>query len=267
MSLGDEQAFPHSVFSCVAVYVAGAVAGTVAPCTNALHITTLCDDIVSHGRGDEVLALQVVELLLRPPPLLRAARRSGCDQTNAGKLVSSAVAVASERDDWRIKLPAVVNGMRLPNVPMSHQIRATELGNECSDKDSALIFGDVPGPAPSSAPEPESEPTGADANAAALGGLRALHIAAVEGRCSVVQALIAAKAELNARLEPTNESAFNLAVAAGHADVARVLEAAGCDTKFASWPIKHHQHGSAVEAANQSTELLGQTEATVEDSK
>ena len=237
-----------------AATVAGA---TAAAATNPLHNASLCGEIVLHDRGDEVLALQVVELLLRPPPLLPAALCSARDHSPADTLVSGRIAVASQHDDWRRRLPAIDNGMRLPSSPTSHQTKRKDLDNEYGEKEAALTFGDVD-LVPAPAPEVESESTGADPNGAALGGLRALHIAAVEGRCSVVQALLAASAEVDARLEPTNESAYNLAVAAGHADVADLLKGVGCDTTPVSWAIQQ-----PIEGTTQGAEPFSRTDATV----
>ena len=146
-----------------------------------------------HCRGDEALALQVVELLLRPPVPFSADW-----QTKKRE----------QRDDWRVKLPAT-DGVRLPNLPPSSQ-RAREQKLQKDAEETALVGGDV---APVPAPAPEAQSSGADPDAAARGGLRALHLAAVDGRAAVVRALLGANADKDARLQPTNEGAYHLAVA------------------------------------------------------
>ena len=148
-----------------------------------------------HCRGDEALALQVVELLLRPPVPFSAAW-----QTKKRE----------QRDDWRAKLPAT-DGVHLPNLPPSPR-RFLEKKLQKDTEKTALVCSDV-APAPAPAPATEAQPFGADPNTAARGGLRALHLAAVEGRAAVVRALLGANADKDARLQPTNESAYHLAVA------------------------------------------------------
>jgi hypothetical protein len=204
-------------------------------------------------RGDEALALRVVELLLRPPvPVPFLTVRSSVSAPTPHSSASSAV----PSHDWRGKLPATTDGMRLPNVPLSHRSREEEKQTDADKEEAALVFGDVglvpeslvPAPAPAVATE--LSPVGADPNTAARGGLRALHLAAVEGRCSIVRALLGAKADVDARLEPTNESAYNLAAAAGHLDVAAMLEAAGCDTTSVPWPVQQDEQAEAAEGTD-----------------
>lgn len=138
--------------------------------------------------------------------------------------------------------------LRQANVPLSQPPREEEQSKDAAEEEAALVSGDVgvvpeiPVPAPAPAVSMEPQAVGADPNAAARGGLCALHLAAVEGRCSIVRALLGAKADADARLEPTNENAYNLAAAAGHLDVAAMLKAAGCDTAPVLWPVQHEEH-------------------------
>jgi hypothetical protein len=206
-----------------------------------------------HCRGDETLALEVVELLLNPPP------------------IAAVLLPPPPPADWRLTLPATSDLGRLPTVRVGVQLQAGDGGDdgggvggssscagvllqveeegdgangakqqeqqeEMAESTSGLVFGDGDTPGPDPASSSSCRGRGADPNKSAAGGLCPLHIAALEGRSRVISALLGAKADVNARLEATGESAYNLArLVGGHADVVAVLEAAGCDTTPVLW--------------------------------
>ena len=177
-------------------------------------LTALMIAVGAHAcHGSEAVAVAVVEQLLHPPPL--------------GEGMGS----VGEGADWQAALPAVGDGTRLPTVPAAGEpdgertqpaAAADEKGEE-QDVGDLLAFG---------APDPRA----ADPNIVEISsgcGFSALHIAAANGKLSLVASLLRAGSSMELRTRSAGESAWNLAVAAGESEVASVLEAAGCDTAAA----------------------------------